>query len=83
MLLREPLSVSELKQQWLAAVAQATELIESLPAADLGCLYLACDGSPVTPDPASGGFRDLGRHYGSVRGAWPVIAPYRGNLERG
>lgn len=81
--LREPLSVSELKQQWLAAVAQAQELIESLPVADLGCLYLALDGIPVTPDPASRGFRDLGRHFGSIRGAWPVIAPYPGNPSRG
>jgi hypothetical protein len=28
---------------------------------------------PVTPDPASPDFPKLRRHFGSVRGAWPVI----------
>lgn len=78
--LREPLSVSDLKRQWLTAVDRAQWLIESLPEADLGCLYLASDGVPVTPDPAGSSFRDLGRHFGSVRGAWPLIAPYRDDL---
>ena len=30
-------------------------------------------GKPVTPDPASAEFSALRRHFGSVRGAWPVI----------
>lgn len=81
--LREPLGVSDLKRQWLAAVEQAHGLIEALPEADVGCLYLASDGVPVTPDPASSDFRNLGRHFGSVRGAWPLIAPYRADTSRG
>lgn len=80
--LREPLSVGDLKRQWLTAVAQAQELIASLPEADLGCLYLASDGVPVTPDPAGSGFRSLHRHFGSIRGAWPAIAPYGDDAPR-
>jgi hypothetical protein len=73
--LREPLDVHDLKRQWLAAVEQAQELIKALPEEDLGCLYLASDGAPVTPSPADSSFRQLRRHFGSVRGAWPSIAP--------
>lgn len=74
--LRASLSVGDLKRQWLAAVAEASRLIESLPADELGCLYLASGGAPVTPDPTSAEFRGLRRHFGSIRGAWPLIAPY-------
>ena len=80
--LREPLIVTDLKQQWLAAVRHAQALIETLPESDLGCLYLAPDGTPVTPDPRDDNFRELRRHFGSVRGAWPSISPYRGELPR-
>ncbi|MEN9675297.1 MAG: hypothetical protein RIS76_1193 [Verrucomicrobiota bacterium] len=30
-------------------------------------------GKPVCPDPATPGFTQLIRHYGSVKGAWPRI----------
>jgi hypothetical protein len=75
--LREPLELDELKRQWLAAAEQAQTLFAVLPETDLGCLYLADDGSPVTPDPTSARFRELRRHFGSVRGAWPSIATVR------
>ncbi len=81
--LREPLGVAELKRQWLTAVEQAQGLIESLPEADLGCLYLTPEGVPVTPEPTGSRFRDLCRHFGSVRGAWPLIAPYRDDSSSG
>jgi hypothetical protein len=81
--LREPLGVADLKRQWLTAVEQAQALIELLPESDLGCLYLTSEGVAVTPDPAGSGFRDLGRHFGSVRGAWPSIAPYRDDSSPG
>ncbi len=74
--LRASLRVGDLKRQWFAAVAEASRLITSLPEDELGCLYLASDGAPVTPDPTSTEFRGLRRHFGSVRGAWPLIASY-------
>ena len=46
---------------------------QHLPAEEVGCLYLDAGGNPVTPDPASAAFPALRRHFGSVRGAWPVI----------
>ena len=44
-----------------------------LSAEEVGCLYLDASGKPVTPDTASAEFSTLRRHYGSVRGAWPII----------
>jgi hypothetical protein len=79
--LRDPLNVRELKRQWLAAVEQAHRLVEVLPETDLGCLYVASDGAPVTPDPATSSFRVLRRHFGSVRGAWPSIDPEGENMQ--
>ena len=55
------------------AVAQAEELFERLPVADLGCLYLDGCGNPVTPVP--GQLDGLRRHFGSQGGSWP--ATYR------
>jgi hypothetical protein len=48
-------------------------MILRLPATEVGCLYLKPDFVPVTPDPASAEFPTLIRHYGSIRGAWPVV----------
>lgn len=80
--LREPLDVRDLKRQWLAALGEARRLIDALPAAEVGCLYLAPDGTPTTPDPTNAGFRSLRRHFGSVRGAWPSVEPYRSDPPR-
>jgi len=71
--LREPLDLKTCKKAWLTALADADALFNKLPAEEVGCLYLDANHQPVTPDPAAAGFSTLRRHYGSVRGAWPVI----------
>lgn len=72
--LAKPVSLSDMKEHWCAAVAQAEELFARLPAADVGCLYLDAGLQPVTPDPTAAGFGLLRRHFGSVRGAWPQVS---------
>jgi len=69
----EPVDLVECKKQWLESVRAAKELFDRLPAEEVGCLYLDAGGKPVTPDPAAAEFSTLRRHFGSVRGAWPVI----------
>jgi hypothetical protein len=71
--LREPVDLVECKRQWLASVRAARSLFDHLPAEEVGCLYLDAAGKPVTPDPASAEFPAFRRHFGTVRGAWPVI----------
>jgi hypothetical protein len=71
--LREPVDLVGCKKQWLAAVREARALFDRLPAEEVGCLYLDAGGKPVTPDPAAAEFPALRRHFGTVRGAWPVI----------
>ena len=71
--LREPVDLVECKKHWLSAVRAAGTLFDQLPAGDVGCLYLDAGGKPVTPDPAASDFHALRRHFGAVRGAWPVI----------
>ena len=38
-----------------------------------GCLSLDAAGKPVCPYPASPGFPNLTRHFGTVKGAWPRV----------
>ena len=71
--LREPLDLTALKKSWLYALESAHRLVGTLPAEEVGCLYLEADGNPVTPDPASDEFGALTRHHGSIRGAWPTV----------
>jgi hypothetical protein len=71
--LREPVDLVECKKQWLAAARAALALFDLLPAEEVGCLYLDASGQPLTPDPGSSEFPKLRRHFGSIRGAWPVI----------
>ena len=71
--LAQPISLVELKQAWLQAVDDAERLVSRLPLAEVGCLYLNAALTPITPDPASAEFPKLIRHYGSIRGAWPVV----------
>jgi hypothetical protein len=71
--LREPVDLVACKRQWLELTRDANALFDKLPAAEVGCFYLNAAGKPVTPDPASAEFASLHRHYGSIRGAWPVI----------
>ena len=77
LLLRQPVDLVECKRQWLQALAEAKALFLKLPAEEVGCLYLNAANQAVTPDPAAPEFSQLRRHYGSVRGAWPIMA---GNL---
>jgi hypothetical protein len=78
LLLREPVDPVDCKRQWVQALAEAKALFNQLPAGDVGCLYLNPKNQAVTPDPTTPEFPRLRRHYGSVRGAWPVIT---GNLK--
>lgn len=72
--LARPVDLRELKRQWLDARRHAEDLFERLPEADLGCLYIAPSGEPITPDPDDPAFFEATRHFGTVRGAWPSLA---------
>jgi hypothetical protein len=68
-LLRTPIDPKQLKLRWIAALQAARELIRTLPAQHLGCVFVDFDGTALhTPAPGS-----IPR-AGSVRGALPVIA---------
>ncbi len=71
--LATPLDLPRWKQAWIEGSREAERLLQRLPAEEVGCLYLDATGKPVTPDPAAAEFSKLRRHFGSVRGAWPVI----------
>ena len=71
--LAAPLDLPRWKQIWMEASHTAEYLLKRLPAEEVGCLYLDAAGNPLTPDPAAATFARLGRHFGCVRGAWPVI----------
>ena len=75
LLLREPVDLVDCKRQWLAAITEANALFLKLPSEEIGCLYLDARNEAVVPDPTAPGFALLRRHFGSVRGAWPTIAP--------
>jgi hypothetical protein len=76
--LSEPLDVKTLKQLWLRASEEAWRMVECLPPEDIGCLYLDPQGQVVAPNTAAEDFGTLTRHFGSIRGAWPSIAPFSG-----
>lgn len=71
--LREPVDLLACKKQWLQMTREAFLWFDKLPADEVGCLYLDAQNCPLTPDPASPEFPKLRRHFGSVRGAWPVV----------
>jgi hypothetical protein len=71
--LMEPVTLPQLKEQWLEASSAALELIARLPLDEVGCPYLDRTGKPVCPDPATPEFPKLARHFGGVKGAWPRI----------
>ncbi len=64
-----------LKRQWLTALAKAATLVNLLPGAEIGCLYLNARGETVVPDPGAPDFAGWHRHFGSACGAWPTILP--------
>lgn len=73
--LTQPLSLPELKAKWITAVEQGRELVEALPADEVGCLYLDPTTTlPVNPSADSQDFGGLIRHRGSVSGSWPRYA---------
>lgn len=72
--LSKPLDLRALKQDWLSSLDNARILVESLPADEIGCLYLDKNEKPVTPVPDSSVFSRLQRHYGCIRGAWPTLS---------
>jgi hypothetical protein len=58
-----------IKKEFLLALKSAEQLIESLPAEFLGSVFVAADGSsPHIPDPTK-----HQPHYGTLKGAWPVL----------
>lgn len=69
----EPVNLTDLKKEWLAATREAFMLFQELPPDDVGCLYLDSENRVVNPDPKSPEFPELRPHFGSIRGAWPVI----------
>lgn len=69
--LAQPMSLSELKIEWLGMPKGARDLVERLPAAELGCLYLDTQGNPVTREPEKLSFGTLIRHRGQLKGSWP------------
>ena len=75
LLLSEPVDLVDCKRQWLAAVAEANVLFLKLPPEEIGCLYLDVRGQAMTPDPTAAEFALLRRHFGSVGGARPAVAP--------
>jgi hypothetical protein len=71
--LATPPDLIALKRQWGKAINHARQLVQSLPAEDLGCLYLDEHGAPFGPDPRSPQFAGVKRHFGSIKGAWPRV----------
>lgn len=62
----------ELKKQWLAMLAQADSVLDTLPVEDLGCIYLNSKGAPIRKL----NFKTLSkalRHFGSIGGCWPRV----------
>jgi hypothetical protein len=71
--LARPVPLSEIKDAWRRAAAEADELFPRLPASEVGCLFLSVTKTPTAPNPDDPAFAALIRHFGSLRGAWPVI----------
>ena len=71
--LKNPIGLHQLKLKWIQAFKKAKQLANDLPAAEIGCLYLNSDHTPVTPDPESDNFPKLTRHSGCISGVWPTV----------
>lgn len=72
--LTRPLSPPDLKRKWLALLAATEGILRSLPAADLGCIYLD-EKSQVPHSLHPDRLDSMHRHFGSVGGSWPRPAP--------
>jgi hypothetical protein len=75
MRLPPPADLTALKEEFLEMTWSAQRLVEKLPVREMGCFYLDNRGKPVCPNPENADFPKLTRHYASVKGAWPRIAP--------
>ena len=71
--LKAPLHLPDMKRQWLQALETARQLVDELPADELGCLYLDSKHQPTSPDPRADSFAALTRHRGKTREAWPTF----------
>lgn len=72
--LATPFSLLDLKARWSIAIEEGRQLVEKLPAAEIGCLYLDPQtNSPISPIPGSPYLDKLVRHFGSVGGSWPQV----------
>lgn len=69
------LDVGGMKRTFLDAVAQARDLIATLPLDQVGMLYLDRNGALCAPDPEGVRQGRLVLHIGSVGGAWPQVMP--------
>lgn len=70
-----PLSLPDLKTKWTKAIEEGRQLVEQLPANEIGCLYLHPKSRlPVTPVPDLIEMDTLIRHRGTVGGSWPLLA---------
>ena len=69
--LSTPVHVEELKQQWLAALADADAFVHTRPAGEMGCLYYSRhQGRFVAPGAADTG--DAVPHFGRPGGVLPA-----------
>ncbi len=63
-----PIDPTFIKKRFLNAIDNAKELLEKLPAKDIGCVYIDSSGN-VPRVPASSHIP----HFGSHKGAWPMV----------
>lgn len=68
----EKFDPAAVKKMLLDALHDARELFPTLPADQMGCLYLDADMKPARPDPAGVAAQRLHLHRASLRGAWPT-----------
>ena len=66
-----------LREDWFSILDRAQTLVDSLPAAEIGCLYLDSGEKLVDPRVHSQSIR----HFGSVGGAWPRLADNPSNMD--
>ena len=72
-----PPDASAFGQRWKIAVAEAREIISTLPPENVGCCVLAPDGNPFSAPPAKLrsllAQNNLRFHPGQIGGVWPSI----------
>lgn len=71
--LSKPVDLTQLKTEWLLALEEAEDFINSRPTSEVGCLYYA-KSKETFVTPLTGEDLDLVCHYGQPGGVLPVIA---------